>query len=62
MSQESKKRGFAALSPERLRQIASSGGVARKKMYDMMRQEEAAQRPQKAPQSPGAPWQATDSR
>ena len=36
MSEQKKKRGFAALDPERMRQIASSGGVARKRVYDSM--------------------------
>jgi len=33
--QQAKKRGFAAISPERLKQIASAGGVARKKAFDL---------------------------
>jgi len=37
MSESKKKMGFASLSPERLREIASSGGVARKKAFDQAR-------------------------
>lgn len=37
MQVEKKKRGFAALSPERLKEIASSGGIARKKAIDLSR-------------------------
>ena len=32
--QQTKKRGFAAISPERMREIASAGGIARKRAYD----------------------------
>jgi len=35
--QPPKKRGFAAISPERMREIASAGGIARKRAYDMTR-------------------------
>ncbi|MGN6368516.1 MAG: hypothetical protein ACTHN5_09665 [Phycisphaerae bacterium] len=35
--QHPKKRGFAAISPERMREIASAGGVARKRAYDQAR-------------------------
>ncbi len=38
MQPEKKKRGFAALSPERLREIASSGGIARKRAIDQSRE------------------------
>jgi hypothetical protein len=36
--QQPKKRGFAAMSPEQLRQIASSGGIARREAYKVARQ------------------------
>lgn len=32
-----RKRGFAAMSPEQLRQIASSGGIARREAYKQAR-------------------------
>ena len=38
MEPEKKKRGFAAITPERLREIASQGGVARKKAFDQAQQ------------------------
>lgn len=53
MAEDMKKRGFAALSPERLREIASSGGVARKKMYESLRRETVS-RPNNPPR-PSAP-------
>jgi hypothetical protein len=52
MADKEKKRGFAALSPERLRQIASSGGVARKKIYEEMRQLKQDKRPTSLPPPP----------
>ena len=33
----SKKQGFAAISPERMREIASAGGIARKRAFDQAR-------------------------
>jgi hypothetical protein len=33
-----KKRGFAAMSPDLLRQIASSGGIAQREAYKQARQ------------------------
>ncbi len=35
--QQSRKRGFAAISPERMRAIASAGGIARKRAFDLAR-------------------------
>jgi hypothetical protein len=30
-----KKRGFAAITPERMKEIASAGGIARKRAFDL---------------------------
>lgn len=59
--QDPKKRGFAAMSPDQLRQIASSGGIARREAYKQARQNRRmgngvpARRPADAqPKPPGA--------
>jgi hypothetical protein len=57
MSKEAKKRGFAAMDPERLRQIASSGGIARKRVYESRRrngQERGVEPQPEAAPRPGA--------
>jgi len=46
MNETKKKRGFAAMSPDQLRQIASAGGVARREAYKLARQNRAAMAPQ----------------
>jgi hypothetical protein len=58
MSEQAKKRGFAALDPKRLRQIASSGGIARKRVYETLRRtgrESSLERqPEQPPRQTGA--------
>jgi hypothetical protein len=54
MSEEQKKRGFAALSPERMKQIASSGGMARKVAYDQSHQQKPLKKNEEATNPPKA--------
>ncbi len=44
MLKKESKRGFAGLSPERLREITSSGGKARKEAFDLSRSNEQLQK------------------